>query len=169
LGSGTFSAIFSESGANALRVVIQRVTEASVTVHETVVGKIKHGLVLLIGVGQGDSNSTVDRLVDKIVNLRIFADENGKTNLGIRETGGELLLISQFTLYADCRKGRRPAFTDAAVPDVAERLYDYFVTSCRERNLPVACGQFAADMKVSLVNDGPMTIILDSQVLEKMG
>jgi D-aminoacyl-tRNA deacylase len=148
-----------------LKLVAQRVSKADVTIAGSCVGTIRQGLVVLIGVGQGDTKSTADRLVEKLVNLRIFADENGKMNRSVLDVGGSLLLVSQFTLYADCRKGRRPAFTDAAAPDEARQLYEYFVQQCRDTTLPVACGVFAADMQVSLVNDGPVTIILDSQEL----
>ncbi len=123
-------------------------------------------MAVLVGVGQGDTKSTADRLLGKLLNLRIFADENGKMNRSVVEIGGALLLVSQFTLYADCRKGRRPSFTDAAAPDLARELYDYFVTACRATDLVVACGVFAADMQVSLINEGPVTILLDSRELE---
>ena len=142
---------------------MQRVTEASVTIDGQCVGEIETGMAVLVGVGQGDSKSTADRLVEKLLTLRIFADENGKMNRSVVEIGGALLLVSQFTLYADCRKGRRPSFTDAAAPDLARELYDYFVAGCRASGVGVACGVFAADMKVSIVNDGPVTILLDSR------
>ncbi|MGV3483909.1 MAG: D-aminoacyl-tRNA deacylase [Planctomycetaceae bacterium] len=148
-----------------MKLVVQRVTQAAVEVDGACVGSIRHGMLVLIGVGQGDTSSTLDPMVEKLINLRIFADQAGKMNRSVIDVGGSLLLISQFTLYADCRKGRRPAFTDAAAPDVAKALYESFVQRCRDRSVPVACGVFAADMQVSLVNDGPVTIILDSQQL----
>ena len=148
-----------------MRLVIQRVTEASVTVAGQCVGAIRQGMVVLIGVGQGDTSQTANRLIDKLVNLRIFADENGKMNRSVVDVKGSLLLISQFTLYADCRKGRRPAFTDAATPAEAKMLYEWFVERCRETGVPVACGIFAADMQVAMINDGPVTIIFDSQIV----
>ena len=149
-----------------LRLVIQRVTEASVTIAGECVGTIDRGLVVLIGIGQGDTVQTVDRLIEKLINLRVFADESGKMNRSVIEIKGSLLLISQFTLYADCRKGRRPAFTAAAAPDQAKTLYETFVERCRDTGVPVACGIFAADMQVSLINDGPVTILLDSSDFE---
>ena len=150
-----------------MRLVVQRVTEASVTIDGQCVGEIGAGMAVLVGVGQGDTKLTADRLLEKILNLRIFADENGKMNRSIVEIGGALLLVSQFTLYADCRKGRRPSFTGAATPDLAREVYDYFVAGCRATGLGVACGVFAADMKVSLINDGPVTILLDSRELDQ--
>ncbi len=145
-----------------LRLVIQRVREGAVTVEDQCVGRIEQGLVVLAGVGQGDAEATIDRMVDKLVNLRIFSDENGKMNRSVLDIGGSILIISQFTLYADCRRGRRPAFTNAALPSEAKRLYDYFVERCRATGIQVACGIFAADMLVQISNDGPVTIILDS-------
>ena len=150
-----------------MRLVVQRVTEASVTIDGQCIGEIGAGMAVLVGVGQGDTKLTADRLLEKILNLRIFADENGKMNRSIVEIGGALLLVSQFTLYADCRKGRRPSFTGAASPDLAREVYDYFVAGCRATGLGVACGVFAADMKVSLINDGPVTILLDSRELDQ--
>jgi len=146
---------------------VQRVTEASVTIDGQCVGEIGTGMAVLVGVGQGDTKSTADRLLEKLLNLRIFADENGKMNRSIVEIGGALLLVSQFTLYADCRKGRRPSFTDAAAPDLARELYEYFVARCHATGLGIACGVFAADMTVSLINDGPVTILLDSRELDQ--
>jgi D-aminoacyl-tRNA deacylase len=130
-----------------------------------IVGKIEQGFVVLIGVGQSDQVLTVNRMVEKLLQLRVFADDHGKMNLSLTDIGGSLLLISQFTLYADCRKGRRPAFTDAAPPAEAKSLYEHFVKCCRDANAPVECGVFAADMQVSLINDGPVTIVLDSKEL----
>ena len=150
-----------------MRLVVQRVAEAAVTIDGQSVGEIGAGMTVLVGVGQGDTKSTADRLLEKLLNLRIFADENGKMNRSVVEIGGALLLVSQFTLYADCRKGRRPSFTDAAAPDLSRELYDYFVAGCRATDLVVACGVFAADMQVSLINDGPVTILLDSRELDQ--
>jgi len=125
-------------------------------------GEIGQGLLILLGVGQGDTPREADFLLDKIINLRIFEDDGGKMNLSLLETGGQLMVISQFTLYADCRKGRRPSFTDAAPPGEAQKLYDYFVDTARKRGLQVATGIFQALMEVELVNFGPVTILLDS-------
>lgn len=146
-----------------MKFVIQRVTHASVTIEGEVKGKIGRGFLVLIGIGQGDDKNIADKLVQKLVNMRIFEDENGKTNLGLKDVDGELLLISQFTLYADCRKGNRPSFTGAGAPDEAERLYGYITARCREEIPVVETGEFGADMKVELLNDGPFTVILDSE------
>ncbi len=145
-----------------MRAVIQRVSRAQVRVDEQTTGEIGPGLLLLLGVAQGDTSREADYLLDKIINLRIFEDAGGKMNLSLLETGGQLMVISQFTLYADCRKGRRPSFTDAAPPGEAEKLYDYFVTAARNRGLHVATGIFQALMEVELINSGPVTILLDS-------
>jgi D-tyrosyl-tRNA(Tyr) deacylase len=145
-----------------MRAVIQRVSRARVRVDGQTTGEIGPGLLILLGVGQGDTSSEVDSLLDKIINLRIFEDAGGKMNLSLLETGGQLMVISQFTLYADCRKGRRPSFTDAAPSGEAEKLYDYFVDAARKRGLQVATGIFQALMEVELVNSGPVTILLDS-------
>jgi len=145
-----------------MRAVIQRVSRAQVRVSGEICGEIGPGLLVLLGVGQGDSRGEADSLLDKIVNLRIFEDREGKMNLSHLEMGGELMIISQFTLYADCRKGRRPSFTDAAPPGEAQKLYDYFVAAARARGLKVATGVFQAHMEVELVNSGPVTILLDS-------
>lgn len=128
-------------------------------------GSIEKGFLVLIGIGEGDDEQTADKLVKKLVNMRIFEDEEGKTNLALRDVGGGLLLVSQFTLYADCRKGNRPSFTGAAKPDEAQRLYDYIVQKCREQISLVEQGEFGADMKIDLLNDGPFTIVLDSEDL----
>jgi D-tyrosyl-tRNA(Tyr) deacylase len=125
-------------------------------------GEIGPGLLILLGVGQGDTSREADFLLDKIINLRIFEDAGGKMNLSLLETGGQLMVVSQFTLYADCRKGRRPSFTDAGPPGEAQKLYDYFVEAARQRGLQVATGVFQALMEVELVNSGPVTILLDS-------
>jgi D-tyrosyl-tRNA(Tyr) deacylase len=145
-----------------MRVVIQRVNRARVRVDGQTTGEIGQGLLILLGVGQGDTSREVDSLLEKIINLRIFEDAGGKMNLSLLETGGQLMVISQFTLYADCRKGRRPSFTDAAPSGEAEKLYDYFVDAARKRGLQVATGIFQALMEVELVNSGPVTILLDS-------
>ncbi|OYP30397.1 MULTISPECIES: D-aminoacyl-tRNA deacylase [Rhodopirellula] len=146
-----------------MRVVLQRVTEASVKVDGAIVGQIQHGFMALVGIGQGDNESVVQWMADKTAQLRVFEDEAGKMNRSIIESGGAVLAISQFTLYGDCRKGRRPAFTDAAAPDVANELYQRYVAMVRQHGIEVETGIFAADMKVSLVNDGPVTILLERE------
>lgn len=145
--------------------MIQRVTHASVTIEGEVRGKIGKGFLVLIGIGMEDHEGVADKMVQKLVNMRIFEDENGKTNLALRDVGGELLLISQFTLYADCKKGNRPSFTRAGKPDTAERLYEYIIQKCKEDISVVEQGEFGADMKLDLRNDGPFTIVLDSEEL----
>ena len=144
-----------------MRIVLQRVTSASVTVDGNVTGSIGKGCLVLLGVGQGDTEEDCRRLADKIINLRIFSDENDKINLSLSDVEGSLLIVSQFTLYADCRKGNRPNFIQAGKPDEAERLYDYFAEYCRSKGKHVETGIFGADMKVELVNDGPFTIVLE--------
>lgn len=145
-----------------MRFVIQRVSHASVTVDGTVIGKINKGFLVLIGVCQNDTKQEADRLVRKMTGLRLFEDENGKTNLALKDVDGEALLISQFTLYADCRKGNRPSFTNAGDPVHANELYEYIIQECK-KNIPVVeTGIFGAEMKVELLNDGPFTVILDS-------
>ena len=148
-----------------MRAVIQRVLRAGVTVDAEVVGRIEKGFMILLGVSDEDTRETAKKLADKICKLRIFEDENGKTNLSLADVGGELLVISQFTLYADCRKGNRPSFIKAGAPDEANRLYEYFMDCCREHVAVVERGRFGADMKVELVNDGPFTLMLDTQEL----
>ncbi len=148
-----------------MRFVIQRVTEASVTVDHETIGSIKKGFLILIGVSSDDNKAIADKLIRKMLNLRIFEDENGKTNLSLADVSGELLLVSQFTLYANCKKGNRPSFIEAGPPEMAEALYEYIIGQCRESVPIVQTGSFGADMKVSLVNDGPFTILLDSDVL----
>ncbi|MCI8363585.1 MAG: D-tyrosyl-tRNA(Tyr) deacylase [Eubacterium sp.] len=145
-----------------MRFVIQRVKHASVVIDGKVLGEIGRGLLVLIGIGQDDNEKIADKMVQKLVNMRIFEDLDGKTNLGLKDVEGELMLISQFTLYADCRKGNRPSFTAAGAPDMAELLYEYIKGRCAEEVLSVKCGEFGADMKVELLNDGPFTVILDS-------
>lgn len=149
-----------------MKFVIQRVLEASVKVEEEVIGKINKGFLVLIGVGHNDTKEIADKLIKKLVGLRIFEDENGKTNLSLADVEGELLLISQFTLYADCKKGFRPSFTDSGSPALAEELYEYIIDECKKSVPIVETGSFGADMKVSLVNDGPFTILLDSETLK---
>lgn len=145
-----------------MRACIQRVHHASVTVEGAVVGAIRKGLVVLLGVAQQDTERDADLLAGKIVELRIFEDDQGKMNRSLRDCHGELLAVSQFTLLGDCHKGRRPSFVQAAPPDEAERLYEAFVAAVRRRGVPVATGRFRAHMDVALVNDGPVTLLLDS-------
>lgn len=145
-----------------MKFLIQRVAHADVVVDGKELGKIGKGFMVLIGVSKEDDKSTADKMVDKMIKLRIFEDENGKTNLSLDDVGGELLLISQFTLYANCKKGNRPSFIDAGGPDDANALYEYIIEKCRERVNVVERGEFGADMKVTLLNDGPFTIVLDS-------
>ena len=148
-----------------MRFVVQRVTHASVTVDGTVIGKIGQGFMVLIGVSDEDTKETADKMVKKLLGLRIFEDENGKTNLDLHTVGGSLLLISQFTLYADCKHGNRPSFIKAGKPDMANEMYEYIIAKCREQVEIVETGEFGADMKVELLNDGPFTILLDSDQL----
>ena len=145
-----------------MRFVVQRVTHASVTVDDAVIGRIGKGFLVLIGVADGDTKEMADKLVKKLVGLRIFADSDGKTNLALSDVGGELLLISQFTLYADCRKGNRPSFVKAGAPDFAEEMYEYIVAECKKQIPKVETGSFGAHMHVELLNDGPFTVLLDS-------
>jgi D-aminoacyl-tRNA deacylase len=145
-----------------VRVVIQRVSEARVSVGLEIMGAIGPGLCILLGIGRDDRERDADFLTDKIMKLRIFDDDQGKMNRSVTECGGELMVVSQFTLYADWRKGNRPSFSDAAAPELAERLYQYFVQRLRASNLRVATGRFQSHMQVSLVNDGPVTFVLDS-------
>jgi len=145
-----------------MRAVVQRVSRAQVSVGEEVVGKIGAGLLVLLGVAKADTQVDADYLAGKIVGLRIFEDENGKMNLSLAETGGSVLAVSQFTLYGDVRKGRRPSFDEAAPPQLANELYEYFVSKIREAGFACETGRFQAMMEVELVNDGPVTILLDS-------
>lgn len=145
-----------------MKFVIQRVTEASVTVDNQVIGQIGKGFLVLIGAGQNDTKENADALVKKMTGLRIFEDENGKTNLSLKDVDGSLLLVSQFTLYANCKKGNRPSFTEAGDPQMANELYEYIISECRKQVPIVETGSFGAEMKVALVNDGPFTIILEN-------
>ena len=146
-----------------MRFVIQRVQYASVTVDNNVIGKINNGFMVLIGVENADTKEIADKMVSKLVNMRIFQDENDKMNLSLSDVNGELLLISQFTLYANCKKGNRPSYTEAGKPDMANEMYEYIISKCKESVEVVEKGEFGADMKVELLNDGPVTIILDSK------
>ncbi len=145
-----------------MKFVIQRVLEASVSVDGQVTGSIGQGFLVLIGVGKNDTKENADALIKKMIGLRIFADENGKTNLSLADVNGSLLLVSQFTLYANCKKGNRPSFTESADPAAAEELYEYIIRECKKTVPIVEQGVFGADMKVALVNDGPFTILLES-------
>ncbi len=146
-----------------MRAVVQRVTRGSVTVGGGLAGEIGRGFVVLLGVGQGDRPEDAAYLAEKIAGLRVFEDENGKMNLSLLETGGSVLAVSQFTLYGDCRKGRRPSFSGAAPPQEAKRLYEYFVEELEKRGLRVARGSFGEHMTVEIINDGPVTLLLDSR------
>lgn len=148
-----------------MRFVIQRVTGADVKVEGETIGAIGKGFMVLIGVADSDTKEIADKMVKKMIGLRIFEDEQGKTNLSLDSVGGSLLLISQFTLYANCRKGNRPSFIEAGKPEMAEEMYEYIIARCKETVPVVERGSFGADMKVSLTNDGPFTIILDSDTL----
>lgn len=150
-------------GGLCMRVVVQRVKHASVTINGTVNGKINNGFLVLLGVQSTDSEQDVDYLVKKVTNLRIFSDENDKMNLSLKDVNGELLIVSQFTLYANCKEGNRPSFVEAAKPDIAIPLYEYFVSECKKIIPVVETGIFGTDMKVDLLNDGPVTIIMDSK------
>ena len=146
-----------------MKFVIQRVTHASCTVDEKITGEIAGGFLVLIGISNTDTAQIADKMVKKLLGLRIFEDAQGKTNLSLQDVNGGLLLISQFTLYADCRKGNRPSFINAGIPELANELYEYIIARCREQIPDTACGIFGADMKISLLNDGPFTIVLDSE------
>ncbi|MBD5536981.1 MAG: D-tyrosyl-tRNA(Tyr) deacylase [Lachnospiraceae bacterium] len=145
-----------------MRFVIQRVRSAAVTVEENIVGQIEKGFLVFVGISQTDNEQIADKMVRKLIGLRIFEDAEGKTNLDIKTVSGSLLMVSQFTLYADCKKGNRPSFTHAGAPDKANALYEYILHLCKDEIPVVEKGIFGADMKVSLINDGPFTVILDS-------
>ncbi len=146
-----------------MKLVIQRVTEGSVSINNKITGKIGRGFVVLLGIEAEDTDDILSKFVSKMIKLRIFEDENGKTNLSLTDVGGSLLIISQFTLCAECRHGNRPGFTGAKSPDEAEKMYEKFISLCREQVDIVEHGEFGADMKVALVNDGPFTIVLDNK------
>ena len=146
-----------------MKFVIQRVREASVTVDGEALGKIGHGLLVLVGVADSDDKEIADKMIDKMTKLRIFDDAEGKTNLSSSDVNGAFLIISQFTLYADCKKGNRPSFTKAGKPELANELYEYMISEVRKKGFQTEHGAFGADMKVSLLNDGPFTIVLDSE------
>jgi len=146
-----------------MRACVQRVTHASVVVAGVEIGAIDQGLLVLLGVGHNDTEAAAQSMAEKIVALRIFEDAEGKMNRSLIDSGGALLAVSQFTLYGDCRKGRRPSFIKAAPPDLGERLYQHFVTAVSGQGVPVQTGRFRADMQVSLINDGPVTMLLDSE------
>ncbi len=148
-----------------MRAVLTRVTSASVAIGGEVVGKIGKGFLILLGVGPEDNEEHCRYLAQKALGLRVFEDENGKMNLGLEQVGGEVLVVSQFTLYGNCRKGRRPSFTEAAPPELGNRMYERFLEICAELGYPPQHGQFGADMQVSSVNDGPVTLILDTDQL----
>lgn len=145
-----------------MKLVIQRVANAHVEVDNKIIGKISEGFLVLLGVTHEDTKENADYLIKKLLNLRVFPDENDKMNLSLKDVKGELLVVSQFTLYADCRKGNRPSFIEAAKPEQADELYKYFVDKCREEGITTQTGEFGANMKVSLLNDGPVTIILEN-------
>lgn len=148
-----------------MRLVIQRVLHAEVQVDGNTIGKIGKGLLVFVGAGQDDTKEIADKYLRKLLGLRIFEDENGKTNLSLKDVDGELLIVSQFTLYANCKKGNRPSFIEAGEPHMAEALYEYMVEEAKKSVPVVEHGEFGADMKVSLLNDGPFTVILDEKIL----
>lgn len=150
-----------------MRIVLQRVKHASVTVDETVIGAIQEGFLILLGVCNTDTEEITDKMIDKVCKLRIFQDENGKTNRSLADVGGSILMVSQFTLYADCSQGNRPGFTGAGSPEHANRLYEHAIERCRQHVAVVEHGEFGADMKVELLNDGPFTLVLDSDTIIK--
>lgn len=150
-----------------MRFVIQRVCSADVSVEGKIIGQIGHGLLVFVGVSDNDNKQIADKMIDKLTKLRIFDDADGKTNLSISDVGGEFLIVSQFTLYADCRKGNRPSFILAGKPDLANALYEYIISEIEKKGFSVAHGSFGAEMKVSLVNEGPFTILLDSDEIVK--
>ena len=148
-----------------MKFVIQRVNHAEVKVDGKIIGAIQKGFLVFIGVSQTDTKEIVDKMIHKMTGLRIFEDENGKTNLALKDVGGELLLVSQFTLYANCKKGFRPSFIEAGAPDMANDMYEYIIDECKKADFHVETGSFGADMKITLENDGPFTIVLDSEEL----
>ena len=148
-----------------MKFVIQRVKHASCTVDGEVIGSIEKGFCVFIGVSNEDNTEIADKMIKKLIGMRISEDENGKTNLALADVNGSLLLISQFTLYADCKKGNRPSFTNAGNPELANSLYEYIISKCKEQISNVQTGSFGADMKIELLNDGPFTIVLDSKEL----
>ena len=154
-----------KQGFEKMRFVIQRVTEASVTIDGEISGKIGKGYLVLIGVADTDTKEIADKMIRKMIGLRIFEDEQGKTNLSLADVDGGLLLVSQFTLYANCKRGNRPSFIEAGKPDMANEMYEYIIEKCRESVDEVQTGEFGADMKIQLLNDGPFTILLDSDQL----
>ena len=148
-----------------MKFVIQRVKHASCTVDSEIIGEIQQGFCVFIGVSNEDTTEIADKMIKKLIGMRIFEDENGKTNVSLADVNGSLLLISQFTLYADCKKGNRPSFTNAGNPELANNLYEYIIKKCKEQVSNVQTGSFGADMKIELLNDGPFTIVLDSKEL----
>lgn len=146
-----------------MKIIVQKVSHSNVVINNKTNGQIQKGFMVLVGFTHDDTTAIIDKMVDKMINLRIFEDENGKMNLSLKDVNGSILSISQFTLYADCKKGRRPSFIDAAKPDLAIPLYDYFNQKIKQYDIHVETGIFGADMKVTLLNDGPVTIILDSK------
>ena len=148
-----------------MKFVIQRVTEASCTLDNQITGEIKNGFCVLIGVAEPDTRDIADKMIKKMLQMRIFADDQGKSNLSLKDVDGNLLLISQFTLYANCKKGNRPSFIEAGNPELANSLYEYIIEECKKEIPMVQTGIFGADMKLSLINDGPFTIVLDSEQL----
>ena len=145
-----------------MRVVVQRVSHASVSVARSVVGQIEGGMLVFVGIGPDDTDKEITQMVDKLVGLRIFSDDQGKMNRSLLDIKGEMLVVSQFTLWGNCRKGRRPSFVDAALPQIAEPLYEQFVIEAAKHGVRVASGLFGADMQVTIVNDGPVTLVLES-------
>ena len=148
-----------------MKFIVQRVCSAACRVDDEVTGSIQKGFMVLIGISDSDTKEIADKMIKKLIGLRIFEDEQGKTNLSLDAVGGELLLISQFTLYANCKRGNRPSFIEAGAPDMASEMYEYIIEKCKEQVEVVERGRFGADMKVSLINDGPFTIVLDSETL----
>lgn len=145
-----------------MKLVVQRVKNANVSIENNIVGKINQGFVVLLGVSNEDTKENADYLVKKLLNLRVFSDNDDKMNLSIKDIEGELLIVSQFTLYANCKKGNRPSFIEAAKPEHAKPLYEYFINECIKENLNVQTGEFGADMQIELINDGPVTILLEN-------